>query len=289
MDWLTPFEVTSNQPMSGFVSWRTGGVAQYFYTPKNIEELADFLSQKHQYQPELAIYFLGLGSNLLVSSNDFSGVMIYTKHLNQLSQTSDSIVAQAGVSLAKLSRFSQKNNNFGAEFLSTIPGSVGGGLAMNAGCFEAEIWQWVSKVQTINIQGKINTRTKDDFIIGYRSVVAKNLDEYFLTGEFVFAKTPIGDNIKDLLLKRQQSQPIGLASCGSVFTNPVGHYAGNLIEQVNLKGFCVGGACVSNKHANFIINQNNASPEDIINLIQHIKTTVKQQLNINLETEVKII
>ena len=272
-----------NQSMAKYCSWRTGGRAKYFYTPANIEALSSFLKTN-----TLPVLWLGLGSNLLIRDLGFDGVVIHTKLLNKLSLNQGKIYAQSGVSLAKLARFSQKNQQYGAEFLSTIPGSVGGALAMNAGCFNQEIWSLVDEIQTIDNAGYIHYRTVNDFDIGYRQVIAHHQNEYFLSTHLSLPSIPPKQSIKDLLQQRTTTQPIGLASCGSVFINPKGYYAGKLIEQSGLKGFCIGGACVSKKHANFIINHDHASTQDIENIIAYIQKTVKQQFNIALVPEVKI-
>ena len=160
---------------------------------------------------------------------------------------------------------------------------------MNAGAFGSEVWQYVVSVKTINLNGKVHQRKKSDFVIDYRSVSHKHIDEFFLSARFDFNLHQQNDDVRDLLEKRNSTQPIGLPSCGSVFKNPKGHYAAELIESSGLKGFCVGGACVSEKHANYIINHDNATAEDIENLINHIKNTVKSIHNVELETEIIII
>jgi UDP-N-acetylmuramate dehydrogenase len=233
--------------------------------------------------------FVGLGSNLLIRDNGFDGVTIHTKYLKELAISEGIIEAESGTTLAKLSRFAQSNNKHGAEFLSAIPGSVGGALFMNAGAFGSEIWQYVVSVQTIKLTGKIHQRKKSDYVINYRSVSHKHIDEFFLSARFDFNLKQQNDDVRDLLEKRNSSQPIGLPSCGSVFKNPNGNYAAKLIEASELKGFCIGGACVSEKHANYIINHDNATAADIENLINHIQKTVKLLHNVELETEIIII
>lgn len=276
--------LTHNEPMSRHCSFRTGGIAQDFFTPSTLSELSDFL--KNNQKP---ILMLGLGSNLLVRDRGFSGVVIKITQLNQLDIENGIVQADAGVTLAKLSRFCQSQGLHGAEFLSAIPGSVGGALAMNAGAFGSELWQFVQSVITINTAGKTLKRTIDDFKINYRNVQAKYPQEYFINTLLDFNQAGLGKNIQQLLKVRNDAQPIGQKSCGSAFKNPPNHHAAKLIEESNLKGFCIGGACVSNKHANFIINQNNASTNDIEKLIKHIQQTVQSNFGINLETEVVIV
>jgi len=273
-----------NEPMSKHCSLRSGGCTREFFSPENSTELSKFLSDNSR-----QVLFVGLGSNLLIRDHGFDGVTIHTKHLNELTISEGIIDAESGTTLAKLSRFAQSNNKHGAEFLSAIPGSVGGALAMNAGAFGSEVWQYVVSVQTINLSGQINQRKKSDFVIDYRSVSHKHMDEFFLSAQFDFNLEKQNDDVRDLLEKRNSTQPIGLPSCGSVFKNPNGHYAAELIEASGLKGFCVGGACVSEKHANYIINQDNATAADIENLINHIQNTVMSMHNVQLETEIIII
>jgi len=273
-----------NEPMSKHCSLRSGGMTSEFFLPEDINELSLFL--KSNVKP---ILLVGLGSNLLVRDRGFNGVTIHTKNLKELNITNKYIESGAGTSLAKLSRFAQANLKYGAEFLSAIPGSVGGALAMNAGAFGSEVWQYVVSVQTISLSGELQERFPNDYEINYRSVKHRFSDEFFISARFDFNLNKPNDNVRELLDKRNSSQPIGLPSCGSVFKNPKDNYAAKLIESSGLKGFCIGGACVSEKHANYIINQNNATALDIENLIIHIQNTIKTLHNVELETEIIII
>ena len=273
-----------NEPMSKHCSLRSGGMTSEFFLPEDINELSLFL--KSNVKP---ILLVGLGSNLLVRDRGFNGVTIHTKNLKELNITNKYIESGAGTSLAKLSRFAQANLKYGAEFLSAIPGSVGGALAMNAGAFGSEVWQYVVSVQTMSLSGELQERFPNDYEINYRSVKHIFSDEFFISARFDFNLNKPNDNVRELLDKRNSSQPIGLPSCGSVFKNPKDNYAAKLIESSGLKGFCIGGACVSQKHANYIINQNNATALDIENLIIHIQNTIKALHNVELETEIIII
>ena len=273
-----------NEPMSKHCSLRTGGQTSQFFVPQDEAALSNFLKNN-----KTQLLFVGLGSNLLVRDRGFDGTTIHTKNFNSLDISKDFIDSGAGTSLAKLSRFSQANLKYGAEFLSAIPGSVGGALAMNAGAFGSEIWQYVVSVKTINLTGDIQERFPSNYKINYRSVIHHFSGEFFISARFNFDLKQPQDNVRDLLHKRNSTQPIGLASCGSVFKNPKDTYAAKLIESSGLKGFCIGGACVSEKHANYIINQNNASAMDIENLIAHIQNTIKDKHNVELETEIRII
>jgi len=273
-----------NEPMSKHCSLRSGGETSEFFQPFDMQELSNFLKKNTK-----PILMVGLGSNLLVRDKGFNGVTIHTKNLKELNISDNLIESGAGTSLAKLSRYALANSKYGAEFLSAIPGTVGGALAMNAGAFGSEIWQYVVSVKTMNFSGEMKERIPRDFEISYRCTIHKNSDEFFVSAVFNFNLKKQNDNVGDLLEKRNSTQPIGLPSCGSVFKNPKNHFAAKLIESSGLKGYCIGGACVSEKHANYIINQNNATAQDIENLIAHIQDTIKRKYNIELETEIIII
>ena len=273
-----------NEPMSKHCSLRSGGETSEFFQPLDILALSKFLQNNSK-----PILMVGLGSNLLVRDKGFDGVTIHTKNLKELNISDNFIESGAGTSLAKLSRFALANFKYGAEFLSAIPGSVGGALAMNAGAFGSEIWQYVVSVKTMSYSGEIKDRKPSDFEITYRSTIHKNSNEFFVSAVFNFNLKEQNDDVGELLKKRNSTQPIGLPSCGSVFKNPKNHFAAKLIESSGLKGYCIGGACVSEKHANYIINQDNATAQDIENLIAHIQDVIKQQFDIELETEIIII
>ncbi len=270
--------------MDKHCSFRTGGIAQNFFVPQALNDLSKFL--KNNQKP---ILMLGLGSNLLIRDQGFDGVVIQLKHFSKIDIDESIVHADSGVTLAKLSRFCESKNLHGAEFLSAIPGTVGGALKMNAGAFGSEIWQFVESVTTINASGLIHERNKTEFEITYRQVLSKNKNEYFISASFIFNQDKKQQDIKALLKKRNDSQPIGKANCGSVFKNPKDNFAARLIENSGLKGFCIGDACVSDKHANFIINQGKASAGDIEKLIIHIQLAVKTKFNIDLKTEVTIV
>jgi len=282
-------QLLSNEPMSRHCSWRTGGLAETYFIPADKSDLQSFLGQISSSQ---AVYWVGLGSNLLVREGGIKGVVIGAlNRLNQLElQESGLVYAEAGVTCARLARFCQQNKLDGADFLAGIPGTVGGALAMNAGAFGSETWQFVKSVEMMDRRGLLCEREASSFEVSYRSV-SLDADEWFSAGVFSFP-LKLNDEpsvIKPLLAKRNSSQPIGLPSCGSVFKNPEGDHAARLIEACGLKGFCIGGACVSEKHANFIINDDQASASDIEALIAHVQREVSSKYHIDLHTEVRII
>lgn len=282
--------LTHDEPMSKHTSWRVGGVADSYYRPADIDDLSLFLSQL---QNDESITWLGLGSNLLVRDGGLRGTVIaHSGMLSELQRLEGNRVrVEAGVSCAKAARFCSREGLCDAEFFAGIPGTVGGALAMNAGAFGGETWSIVAAVETINRVGKRFERTPDEYEIGYRSVSGPD-DEWFIAAEL---KLSVGNSeesmvrIKELLARRSETQPISLPNAGSVFRNPVADHAARLIEACGLKGACVGGACVSTKHANFIINTGNASATDIEALIKQVALTVESEQGVILVQEVRIV
>ncbi len=281
-------KILYHEAMSKHCSWRTGGSADVYFEPADKQDLAQFLAQTDAWQP---ITWIGLGSNLLVRDGGIRGIVIgVLNRLNHIElNEKKQLYAECGVSCARLARFCQQHAMPAASFLGGIPGTVGGALAMNAGAFGSETWHYVKTAEMMNRQGEILNRDAMEFNIDYRSVSLEE-NEWFSAAWFDFGNDDkIAANIKSLLEKRNATQPIGQPSCGSVFKNPPDDHAARLIEQCGLKGFCIGGACVSDKHANFIINKNQATATDIEILIETIQQKVKQQFCIELETEVRII
>jgi len=282
-------ELRTSEPMARHTSWRVGGVAKRFFKPDSIEELAGFLAKT---PADEKIVWVGLGSNLLVRDGGINGVVICTRGvLGKLALLeSDLIRAEAGVPCAKLARFSVRFGLTGAEFLIGIPGTVGGALAMNAGAFGGETWPVVEAVETMDRNGRRYLRTPEEYKIAYRNVVGPS-DEWFIAGHFrlKFSRQDGLTRTKALLEKRNETQPTGQASCGSVFRNPEGDHAGRLIEACGLKGYAIGGAVVSEKHANFIINDGDASATDIETLIHYVMARVEKEHGIRLESEVHIV
>jgi len=278
------------EPLAEYSTWRVGGPARYFYQPADAEDLSEYLKSLPD---DLPLFWLGLGSNCLIRDGGFPGVVIHTQgSLAQLERLDESTVkAQAGVSCAALARFCARQQLAGAEFWAGIPGTVGGALKMNAGCFNGETWDSVKSVMTIDRQGKIRERGRDEFEVHYREVRSEH-PEWFLAGTFELKpgdKELSLNTIRELLDRRARTQPTGDYTCGSVFRNPPGDHAGRLIESCGLKGFRIGGAAVSEKHANFIVNDQNAKASDIEQLIEHVRETVTQRTGISLHPEVHII
>ena len=285
------------EPMAKHVSWRAGGRARTFYHPADVADLCAFLGTLPAGEPVL---FVGLGSNLLVRDGGFDGAVVYTHHAltgieiePQPSGRGLRIHAGAGVPAPHLARFVAKHGGAGAEWMAGVPGTVGGALAMNAGCYGGETWAHVVSVQAVDRSGALHTRTPADFEIGYRHVVARPpRDEWFVSATFAFepGEEPVAmARIKSLLSKRVASQPLNQPNAGSVFRNPPGDHAARLIESCGLKGHSIGGAQVSRKHANFIVNLGNASAADIERLIDHVEAEVHARTGVRLVREVRIV
>ena len=303
-------ELQSDAPLSKLNTWFVGGNAKQLYLPADVNDLSEFLKQLPLDDQPM---FMGLGSNVLIRDGGIPNTVILTQGqlkelaLVDISSTSVSpakagiqervlpnhkiFYAQAGVTCAKVAKFCVANNLVEAEFFAGIPGTVGGALAMNAGAFGGETWPRVVAVETIDRLGKVHLRTADEYQISYRTVIAP-AKEWFVGAYF---QLPIGDGketqqrIKALLAKRKESQPIGLPSCGSVFKNPPGDHAARLIEECGLKAYRIGGAEISPKHANFIINIGDATAQDIEMLIHYVQEQVAKKHQIQLVTEVDIL
>jgi UDP-N-acetylmuramate dehydrogenase len=282
-------ELLQQEPMGPHCSWRTGGVVKQLFRPADVDDLQQFLQQLADDEP---LIWVGLGSNLLVRDGGFNGSVILTKgRLQQLEISDGMLSAQAGVSCAKVARESAKQGYCGLEFFAGIPGTIGGALAMNAGAFGDETWEHVIKVDTIDRHGSIRTHLPEDFEVHYREVTRPD-DEFFLRGWFRLRRGDVDkaqQQIRQLLERRSQTQPTTLASCGSTFRNPQGDFAARLIESAGLKDYCIGGACVSEKHANFIINRGDATATDIEQLMGYVQQQVLRQSSISLQAEVHIV
>jgi len=278
------------EPLAAYTSWRVGGPADFVYIPADLEDTTDFLQQL---PIEIPLLWLGLGSNTLVRDGGIDGIALITQGaLNEISQPEPYLVrAEAGVACAQIARHTARSGLTGLEFLAGIPGTVGGALAMNAGCYGGETWQRVVKVETIDRLGHRQIRSASDFEVGYRHVKGPE-NEWFVAGYFELTageKTRSLEDIKLLLEKRNMAQPTSWPNGGSVFRNPPGDYAARLIEQSGLKGMAIGNARVSEKHANFIINEGDAKASDIESLILHVAQIVQEEQGISLNPEVRII
>jgi UDP-N-acetylmuramate dehydrogenase len=280
--------VRRSEPMSKHTSWHVGGPADLFFTPLDVTDLAAFLQSLDRDTP---ILWIGLGSNLLVRDGGVRGAVIDTHGVfDELERVSDDDVwCGSGVACAKLAKQCIKWGLGPAEFFAGIPGTLGGALAMNAGAFGGETWNHVQAVATLDRFGVRRERPASDYSIGYRHVVGP-ANEWFLGARLRFERRPqvSTEDIRLLLARRKATQPIGEWSCGSVFTNPPGDHAARLIDSAGLKGFRIGGARVSEMHANFIVNDGTATAADIERLIEHVREVVERTHGVKLTPEVRM-
>jgi UDP-N-acetylmuramate dehydrogenase len=279
-----------NEPLAKYTSWRIGGPAEQLFFPADRNDLVKFLQMLPEGEP---VFWMGLGSNLLIRDGGIAGVVINTRgRLKAMHRCEDGTVyVEAGVPCAHVARFCGEQGLTGAEFFAGIPGTMGGALKMNAGAFGGETWDIVNSVEMVNSQGDVIRRNAEDFDIKYRSVNGIE-NEWFLAAnlQLELGETALSqEKIKALLAKRNLSQPTNQPSCGSVFKNPAGDFAARLIEASALKGYRIGGAQVSEKHANFIVNTGLATARDIEALIAYVKNEVAKQQGVDLETEVCIV
>ncbi len=281
--------VLKNEPMSKHTTWRLGGAADIFFRPVSISELQSFLGELDS---EMPVHWTGLGSNLLVRDGGIRGVVIApTRAMGDVTRLSDHVVAAGvGAPCTTLARRCVRWQLGPSAFFAGIPGTIGGALAMNAGAFDGETWDNIIEVDTIDRHGTLRTRSKTEFDIGYRQV-SRPSDEWFLGARFEFVEQAADsvEAVRSLMRERQAKQPLGLPSCGSVFRNPVGGYAAQLIESAGLKGHRIGGAEISQKHANFIINTGDATAADVEALIDHVRGTVEDLHGVRLQLEVHIV
>jgi len=314
-------EQRSREPMARHTSWRVGGAAERAYFPADLDDLCAFLRALPAGEP---VHVTGLGSNLLVRDGGLRGTVVFThwalRTIRMESPGKESppldaagvVYAEAGVASPKVARFAALHDLAGAEFLAGIPGTVGGALAMNAGCYGGETWEIVAGVTTVDRGGALHQRARDDYETAYRhvqlksevgsrksevfphpsSIIPRPSEEWFVAATFRLRSGPGAESrgkITELLKRRIATQPLGEPNAGSVFRNPPGDYAARLIEGCGLKGRVIGGAQISARHANFIVNLGRARAADIEALIELAERSVKERFGIALEREVRIV
>jgi len=280
-------EIKTNENMAKHTSFKIGGNAELFALPKSKEELKALLVIANK--NNIPVFVLGNGSNILVSDNGIDGLVISTEKLNNINISENKIVCESGAVLSAVCNVALKNCLTGLEFAFGIPGSVGGGLYMNAGAYGGEMSQVVKGAYCLDFSGKEHYFKNEDMELSYRhSIFSK--ERYIITEiEFELEKgdgEEILEKMQELIAKRKDKQPLEYPSAGSTFKRPEGNFAGTLIEKSELKGFSVGGAEVSEKHAGFVINKGNATAKDVKDLIKKVQEKVYSDSGVKLEPEV---
>lgn len=282
--------VLCQQAMSNYTSFKVGGPAEYLVMPKEYSHVGQVITYCNK--QGLKWYVLGKGTNLLVSDHGLEGVVILIEeNLAEIRVAETTIVAQAGAALPRVSSIARASCLAGLEFASGIPGTIGGAVAMNAGAYDGEMKNVVQRVLAVTPQGEFVTYYAGELELGYRSSIFQGNGNVVLEVEMELTQgdcDKITDTIHNYTLRRREKQPLDKASAGSTFRRPPGQYAGQLIESCNLRGTRLGGAAVSEKHCGFIINENQATAQEIYDLIRKVQAEVKAQHNVDLHSEVKI-
>lgn len=281
-------KISLNEPLARFTTFRIGGVADYYVEPVDADDVLSIVN--YVTKQGVPFYVMGNGSNILISDEGIRGVVINLESaFNQLRHEGGMIITGSGVKMAKFVDFAIQNGYSGVEMLAGIPATVGGALVMNAGAYGGETSTYVKEVTAVK-NGSIKHLTKAECEFTYRTSNLKG--SVILEAEFVLPegdKDEASKRRKELLLKRNEAQPVEIPNAGCIFKNPKDDFAAKLVEEAGLKGLSFGGAMVSPKHSNFIVNQENASANDVIELIKIIKKKVKEKSGIDLELEVKLI
>lgn len=278
------------EPIKNHTYTKIGGNADVIIIPSNYDELSRILQIAKEV--DIPVTLLGHGSNLIVKDGGVRGITISLKKTNEIRSENRTIYAGAGASIIDVSRYALEQELTGLEFACGIPGTVGGALFMNAGAYGGQISDVLVKAVVMNEEGELLTLSKEDLLLGYRKSIFSTKKYIVLEAEFNLQQSSyasIKETMDELTWARESKQPLEYPSCGSVFKRPPGNFAGKLIQDSGLQGMRIGGAEVSTKHAGFIVNVNNATAKNYIDLIEFIKVTVKEKFDVDLETEVIII
>lgn len=280
-----------DEPMKLHTTFQVGGTADYFATPRTEEEVGILLEKAKKY--EIPVFVVGNGSNLLVSDKGYRGMIVQIgKEYSDVSVEGNTVLAQAGASLAKIARTAYENGLGGFEFAAGIPGTLGGAVSMNAGAYGGEIKDVIIDARVLTKEGEVLVVPADELELSYRSSVITKKDYIVLGARFSFEekkKEEIKARMDELAFARKSKQPLEFPSAGSTFKRPEGYFAGKLIMDAGLRGFQVGGARVSDKHCGFVINAGNATAADIYSLILQVQEKVQGQFNVTLQPEVKML
>lgn len=276
--------------MKNYVHFRVGGPADILLIPESKEQVIKTIEICRE--KNIPFYVIGNGSNLLVRDGGIKGVVIKLKELKNIEVKDNIIEAECGAMLKDVSDAALKNSLTGLEFACGIPGTIGGAVFMNAGAYNGEVSNVIESAEIINGENEVITLSREELDLKYRSSIIMKNNYIVLSARFKLEdgdKKNIEEIVEDLTNKRESKQPLEYPSAGSTFKRPEGYFAGKLIQDAGLKGYTIGGAAVSEKHSGFVINKNNATATDILNLIHHIQEEVKKQFNVELHPEVRII
>ena len=280
-----------SEPMKDHISFRVGGPARYFVEPQKKDDLINVI--KFLYGNGQPFFVVGNGTNLLVSDKGYDGTIVHiSKNFSKITVSENEIAAQSGAMLSKIAGQARDAGLAGFEFASGIPGTLGGACAMNAGAYGGEMKDILASAEILKKNGDVMTLPVSELGMGYRTSIIKKLEYIVLAARIVL--TPgnpdeIQAKMDELAEKRREKQPINLPSAGSTFKRPEGYFAGKLISDAGLKGFRIGGACVSEKHAGFVVNDKGASAADVFEVIKHVRKEVKERFGVELEPEVKFL
>lgn len=290
-DILEQEQIFKNEPMKLHTTFKVGGPADVFVRPNCVEQVKEIIELARE--QGVPVYIMGNGSNLLVGDKGYRGVIIQIyKNMNQVTVKDNEITAQAGALLSTIARLALEQELGGFEFASGIPGTLGGAVTMNAGAYGGEIKQVLKSAIILTKEGEIRHLTTEELKLGYRKSVI--IDEDYIVLEAVLAlkkdsREAILEKMNEYALARRTKQPLEFPSAGSTFKRPVGYFAGKLIDDAGLRGFSYGGAQVSEKHCGFVINKGDATAKDIVTLMKMVNEKVKEQFDVSLEPEVKMI
>ena len=280
-----------NEPLKNHTTFKIGGEAMYIVTPSSIDEITGIL--KFLKTNNILFFILGNGSNILVKDEGFPGVVVKLgAPFSAISADGEKIIANAGVTLKKISNLALEHSLSGFEELSGIPGTLGGAIYMNAGAYQREIKDVLESVTYLDNDFNLKTENIENITMKYRETLFSEKNFIILGATLKLNngnKEEIAQRIREVTKMRTDKQPLSYPSAGSTFKRPVGHFAGKLIEDAGLKGYTVGGAMISDKHAGFVINFNNATCQDVLNLTEDVKKIIKEKFGVELELEVKVI
>lgn len=297
MNWINLFlekfqniEVKVNEFLKEYTYTKTGGICDVIAFPANIEEVKNIVLWIRENHVPLTI--LGNASNVIVQDNGIKGIVVMFDKMSHITINDTLVSVDSGVKLVDLSKVVLEHSLTGLEFACGIPGSMGGGVFMNAGAYGGELKDIIHSVTVIDLEGRIKEYSNKDMAFGYRYSKIQETKEIILNTTLKLEhgeKEKIAEKMNELTILRESKQPLEYPSCGSVFKRPIGHFAGQLIQNANLQGYRIGGVEVSKKHAGFIVNIDNGTASDYKKLIEHVQKVVFEKFNVLLETEVKFI